>query len=321
MASFKSKIFNFMMRNRHLFQGKLKREVFDFNTSIEAFREQCETGADKYAKIPDNITIKEERIDGIHSEWILPQGAARDQLVFYLHGGGYVSGSCNDHRSFVSKFAENCGVICLQFEYRLAPEHPFPAGLEDSLALYKRILDKGYEPGNIVLAGESAGGGLALALLLAMKERHIPMPAAAVAISPWTDLTCSSESYETKNNVSVAPKNSWMVFSKYYTGDNSPDLPLISPLFGELEGLPPIFINSGESDELFEDGQKFYLKAKKAGVDISFRAGKEMVHCYPLLAPFFREATEAMQEISDFINDRIGKNSSGIRTKESTPLE
>ena len=306
MPSFKSKVFNSLMRNRHLFQGKLKKEVFDFNTSIEGFREQCEKGASN-AKIPDGIEIKEENINGINSEWIIPEGANSKNVVLYVHGGGYVSGSCNDHRGFVSKFAKNCGVTALQFEYRLAPEHPFPDGLNDSVTVYKWLLDTGFKPSNIVIAGESAGGGLALAILLALKEQNISMPAATVAISPWTDLTCSSDSYKTKNKVSVAPMNSWIVFSKYYTGDYPPNLPLISPLFGDLEGLPPIFINSGEDDELFEDGVKFFLKAKKAGVDIRFRAGKGMVHCYPLLAPFFKEATEALEEICAFINEHIGK--------------
>lgn len=306
MPGFKSKIFNFMMRNRHLFQGKLKKEIFDFNTSIEGFREQCEIGASKYAKIPNGIEIKEENINGINSEWIIPEGANTNNVILYVHGGGYVSGSCNDHRGFVSKIAKNCGVTTLQFEYRLAPEHPFPDGLNDSVTVYKWLLDSGFKPSNIVIAGESAGGGLTLALLLVLKEQNIAMPAAAVAISPWTDLTCSSDSYKTKNKVSVAPMNSWLVFSKYYIGDNPANLPLISPLFGDLHGLPPIFINSGEDDELFEDGQKFYLKAKKAGVDITFRGGKGMVHCYPLLAPFFKEATDAMREISDFIKKQIG---------------
>ena len=156
-----------------------------------------------------------------------------------------------------------------------------------------------------MIAGESAGGGLALAMLLALKEQNISMPAAAVAISPWTDLTCSSNSYKNKNKVSVTPINSRTVFSRHYIGDNQPNFPLISPLFGDLQGLPPIFINSGEDDELFEDGEKFYIKAKESGVDITFRAGKGMIHCYPLLAPFFKEATEAMQEICDFINKQI----------------
>ena len=308
MQSFKSKMFNFLMRNRHLLQGKLKREVFDLNTSIEDFREQCEKGARKYEKIPGGIEIKGESIDGIRSEWIIPQDANRNNLVLYVHGGGYVSGSCSDHRGFVSKFADKCGVTCLQFEYRLAPEHVFPAAVDDSVALYTCLLNRGFKPGNIIIAGESAGGGLSLAILLALKEQNIPMPSAAVAISPWADLTCSSDSYRTKGKVSVAPKNSWQVFSKHYRGDNPPDLPLISPLFGDLEGLPPVFINSAEDDELFEDGEKFFQKAKSAGVDITFRAGKGMVHCYPLLAPMFREATEALEEICSFINGHIGKD-------------
>jgi monoterpene epsilon-lactone hydrolase len=306
MPSFKSKMFNFLMRNRHLFHGKFKREVFDFNTSVKDFREQCEKGASKYTKIPEGLKIKEQNINGINSEWIIPEGANSKNVILYVHGGGYVSGSCNDHRGFVSKFAKNCGVTTLQFEYRLAPEHPFPAGLNDSVAVYQWLLDKGFKPNNIVIAGESAGGGLVLAMLLSLKKQNISMPVAVVAISPWTDLTCSSDSYKTKNKVSVGPINSWKVFSKYYTGDNPPNLPLISPLFGDLKGLPPIFINSGENDELYEDGEKFYLKAKKAGVDITFRAGKGMIHCYPLLAPFFREATEALKEICDFINKHIG---------------
>ncbi|MDD3051142.1 MAG: alpha/beta hydrolase, partial [Candidatus Cloacimonetes bacterium] len=150
---------------------------------------------------------------------------------------------------------------------------------------------------------ESAGGGLCLALLLALKERKIVLPAAVVAISPWTDLTCSGESYKTKNKVSPAPLNSWTVFSEHYAGSHNKENPLISPLYGNLEGLPPIFINSGVDDELFDDGKNFAEKAKEAGVDVRFREGKGMIHCYPLLAPLFPEATEAMQEIVDFVKE------------------
>lgn len=305
MPSPKSKLFNFLMRHRHLFKGKLKKEVFDMKTSIEAFREECEKGAEKFGKLPENVKVKHEKINGLNAEWIIPNGADENKIILYVHGGGYVSGSCNDHRSVVSKFAEYCGITCLQFEYRLAPEHPFPAGLNDSVNIYKHLLSKGFLPCNLVIAGESAGGGLTLALLLALKEKHIQMPAAAVAISPWTDLTCSSNSYTTKGKVSVAPTDSWLVFRNHYIGNNSPELPLISPLFGDLQGLPPIFINSGEDDELFDDGEKFYLKAKEAGVDVAFKSGKGMIHCYPLLAPLIPEATDAMNEIVNFIKVKI----------------
>lgn len=306
MTSFKGKIFNFLIRNRQLFRGKLSKDGFDFNTSIDAFRERCEKGASRYAKIPEGISIKEQIINGIRAEWLEPIGSDPEKLILYVHGGGYVSGSCNDHRGFVSKFAKQTGITNLVYEYRLAPEHPFPAALDDSVMVYEWLLSSGYKTKNIIIAGESAGGGLCLALLLALKERNISLPAAALAISPWTDLTCSSESYHTKNKVSAAPLNSWIVFSKYYTGDNAADFPLISPLFGDLKGLPPLFINSAVDDELFEDGKKFAEKAKEAGVEVTFRQGIGMLHCYPLLSPMFREATEAMNEIVDFIKTKSG---------------
>ena len=307
MSSFKSKVINMMLRNQHLFQGKMRKEVFDMNTSIKEFRDMCEKGASKFGKIPNGIEVKEEQINGIKSEWLIPKNSTEEKLILYVHGGGYVSGSCSDHRGIVSKFAKTCEIMTLQFEYGLAPENPFPAGLNDSISVYKGLLDKGFKPENIVIAGESAGGGLTLAILLALKEQNIPYPSAAVAISPWTDLTCSSDSYKTKNKVSIAPENSWFVFSKHYAGGYSVELPLISPLFGDLHGLPPIYINSGEDDELFEDGEKFAIKAKEAGVEVVFSPGKGMVHCYSLLAPLFNEATDAMQEIVSFIQLKIGK--------------
>lgn len=305
MNSIKSQCVNFIIRNNHLFRGKWRKEVFDGNTSIARFREQCERGAARYGRIPRDIIIRKDRLNGINMEYHTPTGAPEDKIILYLHGGGYVSGSCNDHRGFVAKFANYTGFTCLLFEYRLAPEHPFPAALEDSLKVYQHLLSSGYAPEKIVLAGESAGGGLTLALLLAIKSQELPLPKAAVAISPWTDLTCSSGSYTSKNKVSAAPLNSWTVFSNYYVGGDSASNPFISPLFGELAGLPPILVNSGVDDELFEDGEKFYHKAKAAGVDVRFRAGKGMLHCYPLLAPMFPEATEAMNEIVDFIKTNL----------------
>ena len=305
MTSIKSRIFNFVITHSYLLRGRLKKEVFDDQTSIPAFRDRCEKGAARYAKLPQGVTVKSQIAEGLKSEWLIPENSPTDKVILYVHGGGYVSGSCSDHRNFVSKFAKSTGIKCLIYEYRLAPEHPFPAALDDSVKMYNYLLTSGYKPKDIVIAGESAGGGLTLALLLALKREKISMPSAAVAISPWTDLTCSSESYTTKNKLSPAPLNSWFVFSKHYVGKNKADNPLISPLFGDLKELPPIFINSGENDELFEDGEKFAKKAVKAGVDITFRKGSGMIHCYPLLAPMFPEATEAMNEIVHFIRKHL----------------
>lgn len=307
MTSFKSRMINFLIRKNYLFRGKLKKEVFDFNTSIQEFRDRCEKGAARFGKTPEGIKLKADMIEGLKAEWHIPKNTDNDKVILYVHGGGYVSGSCSDHRGIVSKFAKSTGYTTLIFEYRLAPEHPFPAAIDDSLKIYQWLLKSGYKTENIIVAGESAGGGLCLALLLAIRDMKIALPKAAVAISPWTDLTCSSDSYKTKNKVSPAPINSWTVFSTYYIGNNIAANPLISPLFGDLKGLPAVFINSAVDDELFEDGEKYYKKAKFAGVDIQFRAGHGMIHCYPLLAPMFEEATTAMNEICEFIRQQFNK--------------
>ncbi|MGE5424691.1 MAG: alpha/beta hydrolase [Syntrophothermus sp.] len=305
MTTFRARMINFMLRNRHLFKGKRRKEKYDMNTSIVGFRRMCEEGATRYAKIPGGITIKKDIIAGLPAEWLIPEGAESGKVILYVHGGGYVSGSCNDHRAFVSKFAKNTGFTVLIYEYRLAPEFPFPAAVDDSVSVYNWLLENGYPTDKILVAGESAGGGLTLVLLLALKEKSLPMPKAAVSISPWADLTCSSDSYKTKNKVSLAPLDSWFVFSRHYAGNTPPAHPLISPLFGDLAGLPPLFINSGDADELYEDGEKFAAKASESGVDVTFRKGRNMVHCYPLLAPMFPEATEAMNEIVDFVKKRL----------------
>ncbi|MBN1819306.1 MAG: alpha/beta hydrolase fold domain-containing protein, partial [Prolixibacteraceae bacterium] len=218
MASFKSRIFNLIMRNRHLMQGKWKREVFDMDTSIKDFRDLCEKGAARFGKLPEGLKVKAENIGRMKTEWLIPEGAPSEKVILYVHGGGYVSGSCNDHRGVVSKLAQNTGITNFLYEYRLAPEFQFPAAVDDSVMAYNFLLDKGFNPENILVVGESAGGGLTLALLLALKEKNIPLPVAAVAISPWTDLTCSGDSYRTKNEKSVAPLNSWFVFRNHYAG-------------------------------------------------------------------------------------------------------
>lgn len=306
MTSFRAKILIGLMRNRHLFKGKLKREAMGRDVdAVLAFRAECERGASRFGKIPAGILAKPEEIDKVKSEWLVPENAPDEKLIFYVHGGGYVSGSINDHRVIVSKVAKRTGITTLLYEYGVAPENPFPAALNDSLNVYLAILKKDFKPENIVMMGESAGGGLCLALLLALKDKNLPLPKAAVAISPWTDLSCGGDSYHTKNNVSLAPPDSWNVFSHYYVANGDEKNPYISPLFGDLSGLPPLYINAGESDELFDDSRAYFEKAKAAGVDIVFKQGEEMIHCYPLLAPLFPEATQAMDEIVRFIHQQL----------------
>ena len=147
---------------------------------------------------------------------------------------------------------------------------------------------------------------MTLALLFAIKQQQLPFPCAAIAISPWTDLTCVSPAYRTRNARSVAPRDSWTVFSHHYAGSHNRHDPLMSPYFGDPAGFPPLLINAGEDDELFDDGRNFAEKARRAGVAVSFQAGAGMIHCYPLLAPMFPEARDAMRDIADFAQRHLG---------------
>ena len=160
---------------------------------------------------------------------------------------------------------------------------------------------------NIVIMGESAGGGLCLATLLAVRDQGLPLPAGAVALSPWTDLKLTGDSYRTKANVCISPPGMSTVCSKYYVGDHDPTEPWISPLYGDLHGLPPLFINVGDYETMRDDSTRFAAKAKAAGVDTTLMVGKKMIHCYPLMAPMFPEATQALEEVCHFIKQRLGK--------------
>jgi acetyl esterase/lipase len=244
MPSLRSRLLAFTMRNRHLLRFRFKRERIDWNAyeSILRFRRECEDGARRFGRIPAELEISPVTINGLTAEWIRPVHAAKDKVIFFVHGGGYVSGSCTDHRIHVAKFVQGSNISALLYEYRLAPEHPYPAALDDSLNAYRWLLSQGVLASNIVFAGDSAGGGLCLAALLAIRDQDLPLPAAAVALSPWTDLKCNGESYRSNAGKCLSPEGTWTAFSKHYVGDCDPGLPWISPLYGDLHGLPPMLI-------------------------------------------------------------------------------
>jgi acetyl esterase/lipase len=303
MSSLRSRLFVFTLRNRHLLKFRLRKENIDWNAheSIVRFREECEAGAERFGKLPAGIEIEPVTINGMRAEWIMPSEAAKDKAIFFVHGGGYVSGSCSDHRVHVSKFVKGANVGALLFDYRLAPEHTFPAALDDSVTAYLWLLDQGVSPSAVVFVGDSAGGGLCLATLLALKDRGIALPAAVTALSPWVDLACTGASYRENAAKCLSPNGTWTAFSKHYVGDSDPTLPLISPLYGDLHGLPPLLIYVGGDEILLDDAVHFVKRAKDAGVDATLRIGQGLFHCYPVCAPFFPEATQAMEEICAFI--------------------
>jgi monoterpene epsilon-lactone hydrolase len=281
----------------------------DWNTyeAILLFRKDVEEGARRFGKLPENIQAAPTKIDNIYAEWIITPRDRKEKIILYFHGGGYVSGSCNTHRAITAKFVKAIGVGALLFEYRLAPEHPYPAAINDSLAAYQFLLNEGISPDNIVFMGDSAGGGLLLGALLALKDQGKQLPAAAVALSPVTDFKITGESHITKAKVCLSPEGTAEAFGKHYSGEYDVDLPYISPLYGELKGLPPTLIYVGEDETLRDDSIMFADKAKKAGVDVALRVGEGLFHCYPAMAPLFPEANQALKEIKRFINTHIGK--------------
>lgn len=309
MPSLQSRLIYFMMKNRHLMRGQWKQPAWDENTSVQAFRDQCEREAGK-APMPEGVTAQPVKIEGLpeglNAEWLVPAGAPEEPVIFYCHGGGYISGTCVDHRALVAKLAKGTGLRLLLFEYRLAPEHPFPAAVEDTLSAYRWLLAQGIDSRNIVIAGESAGGGLALAALLAFKDTGLPLPIAGAVMSPMTDLTMSGESYRTRVKQCVSPAGMAELCCKYYTGANDPKHPWISPLFGDLRGLPPLMIVVGDYETMRDDAVMFAEKAKAASVDTTLRVGEEMVHVFPLMSPFFPEATVQLEEICAFIKKHAG---------------
>jgi acetyl esterase/lipase len=306
--SIQSELLYFVMKNRHLLHLRFRPESWDETTSIPDFRELCETSNQRMAnKLPAGLEVTAFSLAGMKAEWLTPAGADKDKVILYMIGGGYVSGTCSDHRTMVAKVAQTSGIAVLMFDHRLAPEDPYPAALEDALTAYEWLLEEGFAPKNIVIMGESAGGGLCLATLLALRDQNIPLPAGGVALSPWTDLKLTGESYRTKANVCISPPGMSRVCSRYYIGEHDPAEPWISPFYGDLRGLPALFISVGEYETMLDDSTRFAAKARSAGVDTTLVVGEKMVHCYPLMAPMFPEASQALDEICAFIKRQLGK--------------
>jgi len=288
-----------LLRHRHLLKFQLKPEVVDDSFSVADFR----AGIDKASatmKMPDGVQFQETQIEHMEAAWIVPDDAQAGKVLLYIHGGGFISGSAFTHRTHVAKFAIESGLKSLVFNYRLAPEHPFPAAPYDCLTAYRWLMGQGYAPRDIVVGGESAGGTLTLSLLLALKEQGIEMPAAAFAISPVTDLRCEADSFRRNADKDIAPFGSWSVWTGYYIGDQDPTQPLLSPQMGNFEGAPPLLICVGTHEIHLDDCVSIAEKAKAQGVVVTLSEWPNMVHAFPILSPLFPEAKQALGEICSF---------------------
>lgn len=255
--------------------------------------------------LPEGIRVEPISAGGVSAEWIIPKQAASDCVIYYLHGGGYCFGSCNSHRPMVARLAAAAGIRVLHISYRLAPEHPFPAAVEDCLTAYQWLLSEGVLPQSIVIGGESAGGMFTLTTLLQAREYGLAMPAAAFYLSPHTDFTFQNKSikqYE-KQELFFSYKDLQQI-AKLYVGDQNPYNPLISPIYADLRGLPPLLIHVAEPEILLDDALILAARARQAEVEVELKVWKDMFHAFQLFS-FLPESKKAMQEVVAFARQKL----------------
>lgn len=239
---------------------------------------------------------------GIPAEWIVAPGGEDNRVILYLHGGGYVMGSINTHREMVSHISRAAKARVLVIDYRLAPEHPFPAAVEDSTAAFRWLVKEGINPGRIVVAGDSAGGGLTVATLVALRDEGDPLPAAAVCLSPWVDMEAIGNSMTTKAEEDpMVQREAIIRLGEAYLGGADARTPLAAPLYADLTGLPPMLIQVGTSEILLDDATRLAERAKEAGVDVTLEPWEEMIHVWQLFASMVPEAKKAVKNIGSFI--------------------
>jgi phosphinothricin tripeptide acetyl hydrolase len=258
--------------------------------------------AEKVFPTPPEVKVERVSAPTAPAEWLRPPAAVAGRVVLYLHGGGYVIGSPRSHRHLAAAIASAGAANALLLDYRLAPEHPFPAAVDDAVAAYRWLLDQGTAPRHIVIAGDSAGGGLTVATLLALRDAGAPLPAGGVCISPWVDLTCSAESYRTKAEVDpIVKSGSIEEMARAYLGDRDRRTPLASPLFADLRGLPPLLIHAGSDEVLLDDAVQLSERAKKADVAATLEVWDRMIHVWHWFLPMLDEAQTAVDSIGRFI--------------------
>lgn len=256
--------------------------------------------------IPPEASCLPATLGGVSGVWISLPGAREDAAILYLHGGGYVSGSLSSHGGMVSRLGSAAGVPVFFVDYRLAPEHAFPAAVHDATSAYHGLLAAGRAPERIVIAGDSAGGGLAMAALVALREAGAPLPVGGVCLSPWVDLAATSDSmYSGASNDPIVRREDLLRMATLYVGDADPCVPLASPLYADLSGLPQLLVLVGSREILLDDSIRLAVKAENAGTRAQLEIWEAMVHVWPLLTPELMESEKAIARIGRFVRDCI----------------
>lgn len=283
-------------------------KAFTANQSVGFDLEASRKGLEmlsSFTPIPSDVNVEKTDIEGIPAEWVAVPNAAQDRVFLYLHGGAYIMGSCNTHRSLAAKLSRSTAARVLVPEYRLAPENPFPAAMEDALLCYRWLISSGYKPEQIIIGGDSAGGGLTMSTLLSLKEAGDALPALVVLLSPWTDLTGTGESMETR-----AEADPWLspeaarATPVLYIRDMDPRSPIVSSIYADLTGLPPMIVHVGNDEILLSDAARLVDRARESGVEVTFKVWDDMWHVFQTFE--IPEANQSIEEIGVLITNKLG---------------
>lgn len=284
---------------------RVRKRFVNWEAPIETFRASLR-GHDRQFRPPADVSVRAEAGGPVPGEWLTPAGVAADSgpVLLYLHGGGWTLGWSPMHRRMVAYLARAAGVRSFAVDYRLAPEHPFPAGLDDCLAAYRWLLAQGVSPREVVVAGDSAGGNLTVALLMALRDAGEPLPAAAVCIGPAVDLEGKGATFESRRDVLVTAEFARLM-ARLYAGGRDLKTPLISPAHGDLTGLPPLLVQAGADEILRSDAELLADRARAAGVDVTLAVWPDMWHVWHLFAPTVPEARRAIEEAAAFVRRHL----------------
>jgi epsilon-lactone hydrolase len=271
---------------------------------VEELRRQFGYLADRFGPIPPDASFEPAQIGPVKGEWVRHGDVSSHRLILYFHGGGYVSGSPETHRPLIARLCQAAQAIAFAPSYRLAPEFPFPAGLRDGIDVYRHLLQRNISAASIVLAGDAAGGGLAFATLLAIRNAGLPMPAACVALSPWADLSLSGWSMlQNARNDAALSWDLLFVSARHYLKKTNPADPYASPVFGSFRDFPPIMVHAGSLEILRDDASRIGERAAEAGVPVSVEIYDGMQHVFQA-NPYVPEARVSLNRMGQFIRAR-----------------
>lgn len=274
--------------------------------SLEEMRAGLDTMGGMFPSL-DDVTAVAVNAGGVDAEWFDVSGGDTGRVLLYLHGGGYLIGSVQSHRPMIERITKAINGRVLALNYRLAPENPFPAAVDDAVAAYRWLLEQGVAAERIAIAGDSAGGGLTIAALVAIRDAGLAMPACAVPISPWTDMECTGASIESRAAVDpMVQKAILLQMGGAYLNGADPRSPLAAPLHADFTGLPPLLIQVGDAEVLLDDSTRIEKKMQAAGVDVTVEVWDDMIHVWHLFAPMLDQGQEAIDRLGAFVRQHTG---------------